>query len=289
VIGCQAATFGQIRHVRTKGKAGAQMERGGDTMQGQPGMALPEGEEPEELGPPEVPEEILDGWDKDEDIQAFLSIFASEELQGKKLLSHRDVAKLFESMGLSREQLSSMVKGEGGEDEDDEEEMSMLAQKGAGKGGDMYSYGGGKGGKGGYESDFDNFGGRGGKGGGKDGKGGGKGGGYEPDFGDFSGGGKGKGVVIKVAKAKARAATSMTILADLEEVVKVAREAAKAVRANFDTVSEGKVLPVLSCLFVSFVTCPHYLRPWDALLSSDGQLYHSDQDDGGSESLVAMW
>merc|ERR1719235_1594643 len=107
------------------------------------------------MGPPEVPKEILDAWDNDSDIQDFLSMFASEDLAGKKLLSYRDVAKLMECMGLSREELTAMINGEMPEEDD--------FDYGSGKGDPMHiaGYGSAKGnskgmqGKGGF-GDFDN-------------------------------------------------------------------------------------------------------------------------------------
>merc|ERR1719203_1541534 len=81
-IGSSPAFFGgQLRHARTIKSRQAQPKGG----------PPPDYDEDEVAGPADVPAEILDEWDKDEEVQDFLRMFASEELRGKGLLSHRDV------------------------------------------------------------------------------------------------------------------------------------------------------------------------------------------------------
>mmetsp|Transcript_8108 Transcript_8108/g.18976 ORF Transcript_8108/g.18976 Transcript_8108/m.18976 type:complete len:233 (+) Transcript_8108:62-760(+) len=140
------------------------------------------------------PPEVLDGWMKDEMAMALLAQFASEELEGKKMMSFRDVAMLLEVLGLEREQFVAIFSGEGGMMEDefdddflDEEDMDMeqMMARG-GRGGP--SRGGGRGGGGGERYD-DSGRGRGGGGrGGRQNYGGGGGGG-----GRGRGGGRSRG------------------------------------------------------------------------------------------------
>ncbi|OLP89989.1 hypothetical protein AK812_SmicGene28490 [Symbiodinium microadriaticum] len=80
------------------------------------------------------PPEVLDGWEKDEMAMALLANFQSEEFEGKKVMSFRDVAMLLEVLGLEREQFVAIFTGQGGmEDEfdddflDEEEEMMLKA------------------------------------------------------------------------------------------------------------------------------------------------------------------
>eukprot|EP00439_Symbiodinium_sp_Y106_P024712 s4405_g3.t1 len=64
------------------------------------------------------PPEVLDGWEKDEMAMALLANFQSEEFEGKKVMSFRDVAMLLEVLGLEREQFVAIFSGQGGmEDE----------------------------------------------------------------------------------------------------------------------------------------------------------------------------
>ncbi|CAE6962474.1 unnamed protein product [Symbiodinium sp. CCMP2456] len=81
------------------------------------------------------PPEVLDGWEKDEMAMALLANFQSEEFEGKKVMSFRDVAMLLEVLGLEREQFVAIFSGQGGmEDEfdddflDEEEEMMLKEQ-----------------------------------------------------------------------------------------------------------------------------------------------------------------
>ncbi|CAE7827458.1 unnamed protein product [Symbiodinium sp. CCMP2592] len=127
------------------------------------------------------PPEVLDGWEKDEMAMALLANFQSEEFEGKKVMSFRDVAMLLEVLGLEREQFVAIFSGQGGmEDEfdddflDEEEEMMLKEQFERGYGG------GGPGGGGGY-----------GGGGGGRGRGGGGGGGRGRQ--NYGGGGRGGG------------------------------------------------------------------------------------------------
>ncbi|OLQ02231.1 hypothetical protein AK812_SmicGene14975 [Symbiodinium microadriaticum] len=101
------------------------------------------------------PPEVLDGWEKDEMAMALLANFQSEEFEGKKVMSFRDVAMLLEVLGLEREQFVAIFSGQGGmEDEfdddflDEEEEMMLKKQfergyGGGGPGGGSRGRGGG--------------------------------------------------------------------------------------------------------------------------------------------------
>ncbi|CAE7948079.1 VTI13 [Symbiodinium sp. KB8] len=124
------------------------------------------------------PPEVLDGWEKDEMAMALLANFQSEEFEGKKVMSFRDVAMLLEVLGLEREQFVAIFSGQGGmEDEfdddflDEEEEMMLKKQfergyGGGGPGGGSRGRGGGGGG-GGRGRQNHGGGGRGGGGGGR--------------------------------------------------------------------------------------------------------------------------
>ncbi|CAE7618421.1 unnamed protein product [Symbiodinium sp. CCMP2456] len=125
------------------------------------------------------PPEVLDGWEKDEMAMALMANFQSEEFEGKKVMSFRDVAMLLEVLGLEREQFVAIFTGQGGmEDEfdddflDEEEEMMLKEQFERGYGGGGPGGGGGRGrggggGGGGRGRQTYGGGGRGGGGGGR--------------------------------------------------------------------------------------------------------------------------
>eukprot|EP00441_Pelagodinium_beii_P027008 CAMPEP_0197657214 /NCGR_PEP_ID=MMETSP1338-20131121/44493_1 /TAXON_ID=43686 ORGANISM="Pelagodinium beii, Strain RCC1491" /NCGR_SAMPLE_ID=MMETSP1338 /ASSEMBLY_ACC=CAM_ASM_000754 /LENGTH=270 /DNA_ID=CAMNT_0043233535 /DNA_START=66 /DNA_END=874 /DNA_ORIENTATION=- len=167
-----------------------------------------DGEEMMEFEGP--PPEVLDGWEKDELAMAILSNFASEDLQGKNMMSFRDVAQLLEVLGLEREEFVSMFEG-GGEpnadmmDEEEEEDYADFEEEmqssrgGRGRGAPGRDLRGQR-----FEEEYDDFddygrgggrGGAGGRGGGGGGRGddryGGGGGGYRGGDDRYGGGGGG--------------------------------------------------------------------------------------------------
>lgn len=100
------------------------------------------------------PPEVLDGWEKDEIAMALLAQFQSEEFEGKKIMSFRDVAQLLEVLGLEREQFVGIFSGQAEEDEgfdfEDEyldEEEYYPPRRGRGPSGGI-GPGGGRGGRG---------------------------------------------------------------------------------------------------------------------------------------------
>lgn len=64
---------------------------------------------------PEVPEEIIDAWERDKTVGAVMDLFTSEELRGKKLMSYSDVFRILEILGLEREDFLESFTDESGD------------------------------------------------------------------------------------------------------------------------------------------------------------------------------
>jgi len=89
-----------------------------------------------EIELPEVPQEVLDAWEADEQAQEMLALFASEELRAKKIMSFRDVARLLESLGCDKDEFLNLFEDGDETDEEDSDEERSMGGKGS-KDGDM--------------------------------------------------------------------------------------------------------------------------------------------------------
>lgn len=86
-----------------------------DMMRGIPGMdEMDDMDDMEIVGPPD---EVLDAWEEEQLPAQILMNFQDPELQGKDLLSFRDVYRLLEIMGMDKDQFIDMFTEADGDDE----------------------------------------------------------------------------------------------------------------------------------------------------------------------------